>query len=204
MYTTTYHSMGYNYTLFTLQVFLWNMDKYKLIQKLEGHHNDVVSCEFSPDGALLATASYDTRVIVWDHHKSTILLELGHLFPPPSPIFAGGANDRWVRSVSFCPDGRHIASITDDRLVRFWSIEERAPQAIASLSNGLCCAFSAEGSVLAAGTRDGSVHFWECPRSIASLQHMCRMALRRVMTTQKVEDLAIPTPLRDYLTYKVI
>lgn len=53
-------------------------------------------------------------------------------------------------------------------------------------------------------TRDGSVHFWECPRSIASLQHMCRMALRRVMTTQQVEILAIPTPLRDYLTYKVI
>lgn len=37
------------------------------------------------------------------------------------------------------------------RLIRFWSIEERAPQAIASLSNGLCCAFSADGSVLAAG-----------------------------------------------------
>uniref|UniRef100_A0A8C5EQ53 Uncharacterized protein n=1 Tax=Gouania willdenowi TaxID=441366 RepID=A0A8C5EQ53_GOUWI len=136
-------------------VFLWNMDKYKLIQKLEGHHNDVVSCDFSPDGALLATASYDTRVIVWDHHKGTILLELGHLFPPPSPIFAGGSNDRWVRSVSFRPDGRHIASITDDRLVRFWSIEERAPQAIASLANGLCCAFSAEGSVLAAGLYQG-------------------------------------------------
>lgn len=72
------HSIGYNSPLFTLQVFLWNMDKYTLIQKLEGHHNDVVSCEFSPDGALLATASYDTRVIVWDHHKATILLELGY------------------------------------------------------------------------------------------------------------------------------
>lgn len=54
------------------------MDKYTLIRKLEGHHNDVVSCEFSPDGALLATASYDTRVIVWDHHKGTVLLELGY------------------------------------------------------------------------------------------------------------------------------
>lgn len=54
------------------------MDNYTLIRKLEGHHNDVVSCEFSPDGALLATASYDTRVIVWDHHKATILLELGY------------------------------------------------------------------------------------------------------------------------------
>lgn len=70
--------MGYNSSLLTLQVFLWNMDKYTLIRKLEGHHNDVVSCEFSPDGALLATASYDTRVIVWDHHKATILLELGY------------------------------------------------------------------------------------------------------------------------------
>ncbi|KAI3353950.1 hypothetical protein L3Q82_005157 [Scortum barcoo] len=106
----------------------------------------------------------------------------------------------------------HKTTVTTDsmlvcsvaRLVRFWSMEERAPQAVSSLSNGLCCAFSAEGSVLAAGTRDGSVHFWECPHSIASLQHMCRMALRRVMTTQQVEAMAIPTPLCDYLTYKVI
>lgn len=72
------HSMDFNEPPFTLQVFLWNMDKYTLIRKLEGHHNDVVSCEFSPDGALLATASYDTRVIVWDHQKATILLELGY------------------------------------------------------------------------------------------------------------------------------
>lgn len=70
-------SVGYNMLLFPLQVFLWNMDKYTLIQKLEGHHNDVVSCEFSPDGALLATASYDTRVIVWDPYKGAMLLELG-------------------------------------------------------------------------------------------------------------------------------
>jgi len=55
------------------------MDKYTLIRKLEGHHNDVVSCEFSPDGALLATASYDTRVIVWDPHTATVLFELGYV-----------------------------------------------------------------------------------------------------------------------------
>ncbi len=73
---------------FALQVFLWDMDKYTLIRKLEGHHNDVVSCEFSPDGALLATASYDTRVIVWDPHTATVLLELGYvtLFPPLFPL----------------------------------------------------------------------------------------------------------------------
>lgn len=185
-------------------VFLWNMDKYTLIRKLEGHHNDVVSCEFSPDGALLATASYDTRVILWDPHMGSVLMELGHLFPPPSPIFAGGANDGWVRSVAFCHDGRHIATVTDDRLLRFWSIEEKSPQAIAPVSNGLCSAFSTGGSVLAAGSRDGSVHFWGCPRSIASLQHLCRMALRRVMPTQQVRTLPIPVCMQDYLAYKTI
>jgi len=53
------------------------MDKYSMIRKLEGHHNDVVACEFSPDGALLATASYDTRVYVWDPHIGVILMEFG-------------------------------------------------------------------------------------------------------------------------------
>lgn len=77
MYAARRHSAGYNRPPLALQVLLWNMDKYTLIRKLEGHHNDVVSCEFSPDGALLATASYDTRVIVWDHQRGSILLELG-------------------------------------------------------------------------------------------------------------------------------
>lgn len=48
-------------------------------------------------------------------YELLLLSSPSHLFPPPSPIFAGGANDRWVRSVSFCPDGQHIASVTDDR-----------------------------------------------------------------------------------------
>ncbi|XP_023678972.1 WD repeat and SOCS box-containing protein 1 isoform X1 [Paramormyrops kingsleyae] len=185
-------------------VFLWDMDKYVLIRKLEGHHNDVVSCEFSPDGALLATASYDTRVIVWDPHVGCVLLEFGHLFPPPSPIFAGGANDQWVRSVAFCHDGLHVASVTDDRLVRFWNIAEASPQAISPLTNGLCCAFSTDGSVLAAGTRDGSLHFWASPRRIASLQHLCRMALRRVMATPQVQTLPMPARMVDFLSYRII
>lgn len=48
-----------------------------MIRKLEGHHHDVVACDFSPDGALLATASYDTRVYIWDPHTGAILMEFG-------------------------------------------------------------------------------------------------------------------------------
>ena len=56
---------------------MWDMIKLEKSGKLEGHHNDVCSCDFSPDGALLATASYDTRVVIWDPHTCSKLLELG-------------------------------------------------------------------------------------------------------------------------------
>ncbi|XP_064892690.1 WD repeat and SOCS box-containing protein 1 isoform X2 [Columba livia] len=184
-------------------VFLWDMDKYSMIRKLEGHHNDVVACEFSPDGALLATASYDTRVYVWDPHIGVILMEFGHLFPPPTPIFAGGANDRWVRSVSFSHDGLHIASLADDKMVRFWRIDEEYPVQVAPLNNGLCCTFSTDGSVLAAGTQDGSVFFWATPRQVSSLQHLCRMAIRRVMPTSQVKNLPIPSKVAEFLCYRM-
>lgn len=68
---------GYNLGPFSLQVLLWDMDKYCLIRRLDGHHNDVVACAFSPDGALLATASYDTRVCLWDPYTGVALMEFG-------------------------------------------------------------------------------------------------------------------------------
>lgn len=175
-----------------------------MIRKLDGHYNDVVACEFSPDGALLATASYDTRVYVWDPHIGSILFEFGHLFPPPTPIFAGGDNGRWVKSVSFSHDGVHIASLADDNLVRFWRIDKSYPVEVAPLSKGLCCAFSTDGSVLAAGTQDGNAYFWSTPKYVSSLQHLCRMAIRRVMNTNEVKKLPIPQKIMEFLTYQTM
>ncbi|XP_029373796.1 WD repeat and SOCS box-containing protein 1 isoform X2 [Echeneis naucrates] len=191
----------------TLRV--WDLkDDGNMVKVLRGHHNWVYCSAFSPDSSILCSVGAGKAVLLWNMDKYTLIRKL-----------EGHHND--VVSCEFSPDGALLATASYDTrvivwdhhkgtillelgLVRFWSIEERAPQAIAPLSNGLCCAFSAEGSVLSAGTCDGSVHFWECPRSISSLQHMCRMSLRRVMTTQQVEELTIPTPLRDYLTYKII
>ena len=42
------------------------MEDYSLKTRLCGHFNDVLSSAFSPDGAMVATASCDTRVIIWD------------------------------------------------------------------------------------------------------------------------------------------
>ena len=56
------------------------MSSYKCIRKLEGHLNDVCDCTFSPDGALLATSSYDTRVIIWDPYTGDKKKVLGCVY----------------------------------------------------------------------------------------------------------------------------
>ncbi|XP_053436189.1 WD repeat and SOCS box-containing protein 1-like [Nycticebus coucang] len=157
------------------------MDNYTMIWQLEGHHYDVIVCDFSADGALLATTSYDTQMCIWDPvinpHNGDILMEFGHKFLPPTPIFAGGTNDQCVQSVSFSHDGQHIARLTDDKMVRFWRIDEDYLVQVALLSNCLCCAFATDGSVSAAGTQDGSVYFGANARQVPRLQHLCGMSI---------------------------
>lgn len=47
-------------------VFLWDVNSKECIYKLEGHRGSVNSVAFSRDGALLASASFDRCIRVWD------------------------------------------------------------------------------------------------------------------------------------------
>lgn len=187
-------------------VMIWKMKKpYEIFHRLAGHQNDVVSCDFSPDGVLLATASYDTRVIIWDIHEGRALRELGHLFPSPRPIFAGGCNSYYVRSVTFSRLGTYLGTVADDGYVRMWNLLSTSedPESIAVVTNGLCCGFSPTGQVLAVGTRSGCVYFYTSQQRVPSLQHKCRQVIRSKLPNKNNTDfLKIPHRLKEYLCYE--
>ncbi|XP_005106946.1 WD repeat and SOCS box-containing protein 1 [Aplysia californica] len=171
--------------------------------RLEGHHNEVVGVDFSSDSVLMATASFDTRVIIWNAYRVQRLRELGHLHPSPSLIFAGGANDNFVRSVNFSRDGVNVATVCDDGFVRFWHWEEDGdPVSVLQVSDPLCGQFSSDGTVLGVGTRSGDAQFVCAPQPLPSLLQLSRVAVRKAMRSDSVDGLPLPYLLKHFLKYR--
>ncbi|KAI1901050.1 hypothetical protein AGOR_G00056150 [Albula goreensis] len=184
------------------KVSLWSLRSYTFIRHLEGNRMCQVSCDFSPDGALLATAAYynNWETSLWDPYTGEHLFLLQECFQCNFAIL-----DNPIRAVRFSPEGLHLAFITEDKEIRIWELGQEEPLIESELrhfSCGLCCTFHPQGGVIATGTRDGHVKFWRVPRVVPSLTHLCRVALRYAISTHQVMALPIPSKLMDILTYR--
>ena len=88
-----------------------NLENWRTKFLLRGHTSNVVDLSWSPDGGLLATASLDNSVIVWDTNTGKQVKTITH-------------HKSFVKGVAFDPVGTYLATYSDDKSVVIWKRDD--------------------------------------------------------------------------------
>lgn len=109
-------------------------------------------------GKLLVSAGYDGKLVWWDTEKK-------------EKVRTVDAHAKWIRQLRVSPDGKLVASVADDMVVKLWDAAtgklvhelkghaEKTPNDFGSML--YAAAFSPDGKHLATGDKVGHVIVWD-------------------------------------------
>lgn len=146
---------------------------------LRGHSAPVFSVAISPDDRLLASASADKTVKLWDLASHKVLGSTAH----PDEVY----------SVAFSPDGKTVASASKDGTVKLWDVVSGREFILSREASGtISVAFSPDGKWLAWGAKGGIVKLWDPAPAYLELQRL-PAALGTVINQTEVRTIQTPS-----------
>ena len=118
-------------------------------QVFSGHSAAVYAVDSSPDGSLVATASFDGTVKLWKVADGAERI-----------VFSGHKGK--VMSVAFSPDGRSLVSGGEDKTVKLWDVplDQGLPLAEQLSPVRAVVLHEKSGRLVTAGA-DGSLRIWD-------------------------------------------
>ncbi|MCI0378592.1 MAG: tetratricopeptide repeat protein, partial [Gemmataceae bacterium] len=169
---------------------LWDCNQRKKLWQIQAHDDAVLSLAACPERNYAASSGADDEVRLWrytDGEATGSMTGVGDFprlafAPDGTHLFTAGASgkilawdvDNWrhngmwadqkqcVAQLVFSRDGKYLATVQDNGDIHVWDGQTRAlRQRLKSASAASFAAFSADGSVLAAGGPRHSIRTWD-------------------------------------------
>jgi len=127
------------------KIAIWTSGNAQPDTVLEGHTAPIVALVLSPDGATLASASWDQTIRLW-------------------PLAAGRArvlegHTQNVNGVAFAPDGRTVVSVSYDQSIRIWPLSGSSAPTVVAMPTPLNAVAVGNNGEIAVGGADGKLYF---------------------------------------------
>lgn len=126
------------------RIAIWKAGEPKPEKTFAGHTAPIVGLAVSPDGATLASASWDRTIRLWPLAGGTPQVLEGH--------------SQNVNGVAFTPDGKSLVSAGYDATIRIWPLAGGAPTVTTVPTALNTVAVAPDGEIVAAGAT-GLVYF---------------------------------------------
>ncbi len=145
----------------TVQV--WEVATRRVLFVFNGHTDRVTALTWSPDGKSIASASNDRTVQVWEWAKDTNRNFLTSLLFPQRRVNTYRGHSQKVTGVAWSPDGRRIASTSNDKSMQIWDAITNRTGFLHrnSLGSMNSVSWSPDSRFIASGGNDKIIQVWD-------------------------------------------